>query len=54
MADINDVARDVSALRQKVEEMDRRLIQMSLDIQKIAARFGSTELSKDESILDKI
>ena len=54
MADINDVARDVSMLRQKVEEMDRKLIQMSADIQKIASRFADRELTEEESILDKI
>ena len=54
MADINDVARDISIIKQKLEEIDRRLIQLSADVKKITSRFGDAEISKDKSILDMI
>ena len=46
------VETDLAFLKQKIEEIDRKINQLTLDMRKISSNFAEKEVTKEKSTID--
>ncbi|HLD85333.1 MAG TPA: hypothetical protein VI968_02130 [archaeon] len=48
------VESDIAFLRQKIEEIDRKINQLSSDVRKLSSHFGEKEIDEEKSVINMI